>query len=311
MIVEGNHEGVSVIRIVTDSTASIPEQLAGQYDIEVVSLHLHWKGADYEDSTMDVDSFYEDIYEMIDDIPTSSQPSISSVERIFENAAEEGDDVIGVFMSSSMSGTMNCALNAARSVSSRYKNFNFRIIDAMSNSFDEAFPVLAAAEGRDAGCTLDECCDRVKHAIASSRFLFTPESLRFLKAGGRIGKASALFGHILRICPILTVTDGETTTFDKVRTHKKAVASMTKKFKSDIAKFGLKNVIVHYIGSSEEARTWAREVIEPLCGRKVSVVPVSPVIGLHVGPAIGIVYECNEPLPGKLSAGTHIPVLSS
>ena len=61
MIVEGNHEGVSVIRIVTDSTASIPEQLAGQYDIEVVSLHLHWKGTDYEDSTMDVDSFYEDI----------------------------------------------------------------------------------------------------------------------------------------------------------------------------------------------------------------------------------------------------------
>ena len=86
---------------------------------------------------------------------------------------------------------------------------------------------------------------------------------------------------------------------------------MTKKFKSDIEKYGLKNVIVHYIGSSEEARTWAREVIEPLCGREVSVVPVSPVIGLHVGPAMGIVYECNEALPGKLSAGTHIPVLSS
>ena len=311
MIVESNHEGVSVIRIVTDSTASIPKDVADQHDIDVVSLHLHWKGMEYEDSSMDVDSFYEDIYEMITDIPTSSQPSLASIERIFEEAAEESDDVIGVFMSSSMSGTMNCALNAARSVASRYKKFNFRIIDAMSNSFDEAFPVLAAVEGRDAGCSLDECCDRVKHAIASSRFLFTPESLRFLKAGGRIGKASALFGHILRICPILTVTDGETTTFDKVRTHRKAVSSMTKKFKSDIEKYGLKNVIVHYIGSSEEARTWAREVIEPLCGREVSVVPVSPVIGLHVGPAMGIVYECDEALPGKLSAGAHIPVLSS
>ena len=166
MIVESNHEGVSVIRIVTDSTASIPEYVADQHDIDVVSLHLHWKGMEYEDSSMDVDSFYEDIYEMITDIPTSSQPSLASIERIFEEAAEEGDDVIGVFMSSSMSGTMNCALNAARSVASRYKKFNFRIIDAMSNSFDEAFPVLAAVEGRDAGCSLDEGCDRVKHAIA-------------------------------------------------------------------------------------------------------------------------------------------------
>lgn len=311
MIVESNHEGVSVIRIVTDSTASIPEYVAGQHDIEVVSLNLRWKGLDYEDSSMDVDSFYEDIYEMIEDIPTSSQPSPSSIEVIFEDAAKEGDDVIGIFMSSSMSGTMNCALNAARSVASRYNKFNFRIIDAMSNSFDEAFPVLAAVEGRDAGCTLDECCERVKHAIASTRFLFTPESLRFLKAGGRIGRASALFGHILKICPILTVSDGETTTFEKVRTHRKAVASMTKKFRSDIEKYGLKNVIVHYIGSSEEARAWAQDVIEPLCGRQVAVVPVSPVIGLHVGPAVGIVYECNEALPGKLSSGAHIPVLSS
>ena len=300
-----------MIRIVTDSTASIPERVAEENDIEVVSLYLNWKGVEYEDSSMDVDSFYKDIYEMITDIPTSSQPSQSSIENIFEEAAEEGDDVIGVFMSSTMSGTMNCALNAARSVASRYKNFNFRIIDAMSNSYDEAYSVLAAVEGRDAGCTLDECCDRVKKAIASSRFLFTPESLRFLKAGGRIGRAEALLGHILRICPILTVTDGETTTFGNVRTHKKAVATMTKKFKADIEKFGLKNVIVHYIGSSDDAHTWAREVIEPLCGREVMVVPVSPVIGLHVGPAMGIVYECNEALPGKLSRGAHIPVLSS
>ena len=72
MIVESNHEGVSVIRIVTDSTASIPEYVADQHDIDVVSLHLHWKGMEYEDSSMDVDSFYEDIYEMITDIPTSS-----------------------------------------------------------------------------------------------------------------------------------------------------------------------------------------------------------------------------------------------
>ncbi|MBO4352851.1 MAG: DegV family protein [Eggerthellaceae bacterium] len=300
-----------MIRIVTDSTASIPRSVADENNIDVVSLFINWKDVEYQDASMDVDSFYEDIYEMITDIPTSSQPSQAAFEDIFEEAAGKGDEVIGIFMSSRMSGTVDGALRAARSVAARHADFKYRIIDAMSNSYDEAYSVLAAASARSAGCTLDQCCALAQKAVAATRFLFTPESLRFLKAGGRIGRASALLGHIMKICPILTVTDGETTTFKKVRTHKKAVAAITNKFKEDIDEFGLKNVIVHYIGSSDEAVDWARNVIEPLCGRTVSVVPVSPVIGLHVGPAIGIVYECERPLPGKLSPGSTATVFAS
>jgi len=73
----------------------------------------------------------------------------------------------------------------------------------------------------------------------------------------------------------------------------------------------LKSVIVHYIGSSDEARKWAQKVIAPICGHEVAVVPVSPVIGLHVGPAVGIAYECNEALPGKLTASMQVPVHAS
>ncbi len=64
-----------MIRIVTDSVASIPAEVAQQKDIEVVSLFVNHEGVEYEDATMDVDEFYKDIYSMIDAIPTSSQPS--------------------------------------------------------------------------------------------------------------------------------------------------------------------------------------------------------------------------------------------
>ena len=120
MIVESNHEGVSVIRIVTDSTASIPEYVADKHDIDVVSLHLHWKGMEYEDSSMDVDSFYEDIYEMITDIPTSSQPSLASIERIFEEAAEEGDDVIGVSLRQDTRTSISESSMLCRTASTRH-----------------------------------------------------------------------------------------------------------------------------------------------------------------------------------------------
>ena len=299
-----------MIRIVTDSTASIPQEVAKLNDIEVVTLYLNRDGVEYEDATMDVDAFYSDIHDMVDDIPTSSQPSQGLLEGVFERIALDDDDLLGIFMSSGMSGTVEGALRAARSVEARHASFSFRIVDSLSNSFDEAWPVLAAAAARDAGCTLDQCCDIARRSVAATRFLFTPESLRFLKAGGRIGTAAALLGAVMKLCPILTVTDGVTTTHAKVRTHRKALRAIADKFGSDVEAFGLKNAVVHYIGSSDEAVRWARECIEPLCGREVAVVPVSPVIGLHVGPAVGVAYECERPLPGKLSAGKQVPVYS-
>ena len=300
-----------MIRIVTDSTASIPKQTAEENDIEVVSMFLNYNGVEYEDATMDVDGFYEDIYDMVTNIPTSSQPSQAELEAVFERAAEAGDEVLGIFMSSVMSGTVDGALRAARSVEARHADFEFRIIDSLSNSFDEAWSVLAAAAARSSGCTLDQCCAVATRTVACTRFLFTPESLRFLKAGGRIGTAASMLGTLLKLCPILTVTDGVTTTFAKVRTHQKALSAIAEKFKDDVEKYGLKSVIVHYIGSSDEARTWARTVIAPICGHDVAVVPVSPVIGLHVGPAVGIAYECKEALPGKLTGALQVPVHAS
>lgn len=300
-----------MIRVITDSTASIPRAIVEGNDIEVVTMFLHYNDVEYQDATMDVDAFYQDIYEMVDNIPTSSQPSQAKLEEVFERAAAAGDDVIGVFMSSEMSGTVSGALRAARSVAAHHPEFKYRIVDTTSNSMDEGWAVLAAVAARDAGCSLDKCAEIAADAVARTRFLFTPESLRFLKAGGRIGSAAALLGSVMRLCPILTVTDGETATYAKVRTHKKALATIAAKFKSDVENYGLKNVIVHYIGSPEEARAWAREIIEPICKHEVAVAPVSPVIGLHVGPAVGVAYECERVLPGKLSPGVCAPVYSA
>lgn len=300
-----------MIRIVTDSTASIPHDIAVSKGVDMVTLYLNRNGVEYEDATMDIDSFYQDIYSMIDDIPKSSQPSQLKMEKTFESIALAGDELVGIFMSSKMSGTVENALRAAKSVANRDANFKYRIIDSLSNCYDEAWAVLAAATSRDSGCTLDQCCDAAIKSASSSRWLFAPESLRFLKAGGRIGNASALLGNLMKLCPIFTVRDGLTTTFSKVRTQKKALVTMANKVESDIKSYGLKNIVVHYIGSSDEARRWAHEVIEPMAHMDVQVLPVSPVIGLHVGPAIGVVYECLEALPGKFTVNPASLVYAS
>ena len=108
-------------------------------------------------------------------------------------------------------------------------------------------------------------------------------------------------GNLVQLAPVLTVRDGSPVTFAKVRTRKKALDKIVAAMKADIEDHGLRDVVVHYIGDKAPAVKWAHEVIEPMLGRKVSVLPVSPVVGLHVGPAVGVAYECAHAISGKLT----------
>jgi len=290
-----------MIRIVTDSVASIPKEVCEARGIAVASLFVHHKGHDYIDAEMDVDAFYQHIGEMVDDIPVSSQPSTYTLQALFNEAAEAGDELLGIFMSSRMSGTYDAAVSVVEEVAAKHPGFRYSLIDSTTNSYDEAFSVLEAADARDEGCTLEECTDRALKAVESTRFLFAPETLAFLKAGGRIGNAAALVASLIRIKPVITVSDGESQTFARIRTTKKALATIVQKLKEDAARYSLRDIMVHYIGPSAKARIWAKEDIEPVVGHEVQVLPVSPVIGCHVGPAVGIVYRCAQALPGKIS----------
>ena len=289
-----------MVRILTDSTSSIPAAIRAALGIDVLSLRVLRGAAEYEESTMDLDAFYTDIYDMIDDIPTSSQPSPAQVEAELESAAQKGENVLGIFISSKMSGTFESVLAAAQRVKERFPEFRFAMMDSMSNCMDLGWAAMAAAGTRNEGGTLEQCVAAAKKAIESSRFIFAPESLRFLEKGGRIGHAAALLGSVLKISPVLTVQDGVATTLTKARTQTRALEQIVNTFKADAAEHGVKNVAVHYIGSKLPAAKWAKDVIEPLLGHEVLVTPASPVIGVHVGPAMGLVYECLEPVRGKL-----------
>ena len=290
-----------MIKILTDSVASIPADAAREAGIDVITLYVNRDGRELADADMDLDAFYADIYDMVDNIPTSSQPSQAALEAVFEEAAQAGDEVLGVFISTGLSGAYEGAVRAARAVAARNIGFSYALVDSSSCGYDEAWPVFDAVAARDAGEDLAGCAAAALQGIASTRFLFTPETLTFLQRGGRIGNAAALLGNLIQLSPVLTVSDGKATTFAKVRTRKKALDKIVATFKSDIEQHGLKHVVVHYIGDKTPAIEWAREVVEPLIGRSVSVLPVSPVIGLHVGPAVGIAYECANALAGKLS----------
>ncbi len=278
------------VSILTDSLASIPPRDADEAGVDVISLYISDGDSNQRELDMDARAFYRRLQDMRA-LPTSSQPSPEAFVAAFRRALEHGSDALGVFVSAKMSGTLEAARIAADMIRAETPDARIELLDAGSNSMEEGFGVLAAAQAARAGESIERCVQAARETLERTRYLFSPESLEYLRRGGRIGAASALLGGLLQIRPILTVEEGEVRTFAKVRTHGRALAEMARQFSDDIAAYGLRQVIVHYIGEPDTAEVFAREQIEPLAGAPVRVLPVSPVVGLHVGQAVGIVYE--------------------
>lgn len=277
------------IKIVTDSTCYIPKDIRESQDISVIPLSVNFPDKSYVEGETDYIEFYEKLSKS-DGLPSSSQPSMHSFIQCFEKIVASGNSVVGVFISSLMSGTYSTALSAKEVVLKKYPKAIIEIIDSKSNSMELGFAVIAGAIAAKAEESLKNVTDSIHNVIEKSRFLFVPETLTYLKKGGRIGTASALFGTMLKIRPILTVTDGMTAVFDKVRTKKKAIERIVEFFLEEVKEKGLGQAVIHHINCEEEGKELA-DYIKSKVNRDIPVYAIGPVIGLHVGPGtIGIAY---------------------
>lgn len=277
------------IKIVTDSTSYIPEEFINKYDISVVSLNVIMNGVSTREIDLDTETFYSNM-KASNEIPSSSQPSPDEIYNTFENIIKEGNSIVGIFISSDMSGTVSSANLIKNMLLEKYPSAQIEIVDSRTNCMQMGYVAIEAAKAAKAGKSMDEVLNVCNTVINSSRFLFTPDTLDYLKKGGRIGGASALLGTLFQIKPILTVCDGKTTVFTKVRTKKKAVDTLVNTLISDLQGKELGGVIVHHINCPDEGLSLAEKIKEKL-DVNVQIDTIGPIIGLHVGPgSIGIAY---------------------
>ncbi|MEG1003703.1 MAG: DegV family protein, partial [Clostridium sp.] len=247
------------IKIVTDSTSYIPKEIAKELDIKVVSLNVIMGGRSYREIDLLNEEFYDDM-ESLGEIPTSSQPSIEDVKSVFEEIVKNGDTVVGIFLSSDMSGTYQTANMIKSMVLEEFENSEIYIIDSRSNCMQMGYAVIEAAKAAKEDLCIEDVLKRVDNVIENSRFIFMPETLKYLKKGGRIGSAAALFGSMLKIIPILTVEDGKTTVFNKVRTRKKAISTIIDSVISDIKSNGVLGITVHHINCEKDGELLREEL---------------------------------------------------
>ena len=174
----------------------------------------------------------------------------------------------------------------------KYPEAQIKLMDSESNCMQLGFAVEAGAKAAKAGKDIRQVQQAVEAAKVRSRFLFVPMDLTYLQQGGRIGRANALIGNLLKIVPILTVENGETAIYKKVRQKRKAVEEIMAKLIADHKEFRIKEVIIHHINARQEGEELKNKLMEKLQSpTPIRIQSIGPVIGLHVGPgAIGVVY---------------------
>lgn len=211
---------MSKFALVTDSTAYVPAELVQKHNISVVPLILVWGDEMFEDG---VDILPKEFYTRLKTakvMPSTSQATPAKMQAIFQSLVDQGMDVLGMFISSKLSGTMQSAMQAKDTMGSAGEKVT--LVDSQCTSMALGFQVLAAARAMDAGASLQECAAIAEKAHEKAGLFFAVDTLEFLHRGGRIGGAQRFIGSALNLKPILALKDGRVEGVERIRTKGKA-----------------------------------------------------------------------------------------
>ena len=273
---------MSHVAVITDSTAYLPAELIEQYNITIVPLSIIWADNNYRDGVdIQPDDFYKRLADS-KDMPTTSQVTILAMKTAFEELLKQGYDVLGIFISSKFSGTVQSAIQAREMLP--YAADKITIVDSLSTTMAMGWPVLMTARAAHAGENLATCQKVAETARDNSGVLFVVETLEFLHRGGRIGGAQAIFGTVLNIKPVLEMRDGSIESVEKIRTKSKALDRILELANDRIAGRTPVRVATAHANAEAEASALleaARAKLNPI---ESYCCPLSPVVGSHAGP---------------------------
>ena len=270
-------------KILTDSTADLPESWTKEHDVQVLGLTIQLDGQTYETVGPDKLTSEQLLAKMESGSkPTTSQINVGQFEDVFRQYAQEGTAVLYVAFASALSGTYQSAVMAREIVLEDYPEAIITILDTKAASMGEGLLVMKAVEARAAGQSLEQTADLLQSLVPRVKTYFLVDDLNHLMRGGRISKAAALMGSLVNIKPIIAVTaDGSLDSVAKVRGKKKAQAEVVRMTLETISE---PLVVIAYAGDKEVAENVREQLLASGQVTEVLILPLGPVISTHTGP---------------------------
>lgn len=267
------------IRILTDSASEIiapyPDNLT------VLPLNIHFGETAYLDGvTIDYVTFYNKLTTG-KELPKTSLISPGTFADAFDRAERDGETVVAIVLSGKLSGTHQSALLAAQDRDNVY------VVDSMNATIGQKIMVQYALSLVDQGFSAKEIVEELERVKPHARVLGMPDTLEYLRRGGRISSAIAFVGGALAIKPVLALKDGEIIMLGKARGAKNGNLYMMKEVEKAGGVDFTKPFAVGYSGLDDSAlRRFVVDAKALWQGHddEVPIATVGPTIGTHVGP---------------------------
>jgi len=268
------------VKIVTDSTADLPPQLARELGITMVPVYLRFGKEVFHDGVdITADEFYRRLKS--DPVhPSTTQPTPQDFIDVYKELAPQADGIISIHVTAKLSGTFNSALQAKAAAGDKCP---IEVIDSQVVTMGLGQLAMAANALAQSGKSLPQVAEEVKKMIQSIRVIGLLDTLKYLALGGRIGKVQALLGSVLNVKPMLTMKDGLLSPAGRARSRVKGIEVLFNYVKNAGA---IQDMAVVYNTEREEAQAFVKRLGALFPEEKIILAQLGPALGVHTGPGI-------------------------
>ncbi|MCP4140825.1 MAG: DegV family protein [Chloroflexi bacterium] len=277
------------VAVITDSTANIPKELVAEHNITVLPLEVIWGDETLKDGIDIQPSEFYTRLESAKVMPSTSQVTIPYMKEAFERLIAEDYDVFGVFISETLSGTINSAVQGRSMLKSGEDRVH--IFNSKQTAMALGFQALAVARAAQDGASIADCQAIAEKARDNSGLYFAVDTLEFLHRGGRIGGAKRFMGTAMKVKPILSVQEGLVASLESVRTKRKAHLRVLEIIKNEVGDRTPIRLATLEANAKEDASALLELARQEMDVVEVARSELSPVLGTHVGPGtVGLAY---------------------
>lgn len=271
------------VAIVTDSVADLPPQVAEEFGITSVPIIVRF-GTDLYRDGLDIspDEFYKRLRGS-KALPATSVPPPVAFADVYDRLAEKASGILVITVTAKLSGTHQVALQA---VGLMKKKCRVEVLDSQWAVMAQGFITIAAAKAARAGANLDEVLEAARGTMRRVEIRAAFDTLEYLERGGRIGKAQAFLGSLLKVNPIIGLKDGDVYPVGRERSRARAIDRLY----DFAAGFGsVEGLAVEYASDSDEANKLVQKLHSKYPKVPIHLSRTSPAIGTHTGPGLIIV----------------------
>lgn len=286
------------VRIVADSTCDLPEEVRKDLGIEIVPLKVHFGNEVYLDQVSITPSEFYAKLRSFQGLPRTSQPSPLDFATVYERIAEDPDtgSIVSIHLSSELSGTYQSAVMASQMVSE--KGIDVAVVDSRMASTMFGAQVVAAAKAARAGRSKEEILQLLERAKTDVKVVFIVDTLEYLHKNGRIGKAASLVGGLLKIKPVLTISDGLVAPLEKLRGGSRVLSRMIELVSEDVSPGDPQIIYILNADCPERAAELELKLRSSITIQSLMHTSIGPVIGTHTGPGtLAIVWHPTDLWP--------------